>query len=121
MRYWAMVVCVVMGVGGGVRASETLMGENLVFFSRGDSNGDGVVNVSDPAFTGSFLFQGGPSPSCMDAADANDDGVINNADTAYALSWLYTGGSAPPAPGAFDCGFDPTPDQLSCEYHVCME
>ena len=32
-------------------------------FSRGDCNGDGIVNIADPIFTGAYLFSGRRRPS----------------------------------------------------------
>lgn len=87
-------------------------------FVRGDANGDGTVNSSDPIFIQNWLFLGGPPPACRDAADANDDGANNIADPAYLNSFLFMGGPAPPAPYP-TCGQDPTPDNLTCNQGTC--
>jgi hypothetical protein len=92
-------------------------------FVRGDADANGVVELTDAIVVLSFLFLGGPAPSCMDAADADDDGgnqpVIT--DAILILSWLFTGGSAPKPPSpsrpqyaAEDCGLDPTEDGMDC-------
>jgi hypothetical protein len=83
-------------------------------FRRGDSNGDGTFNISDPIHTLAFLFTGGVPPRCRDAADANDDGAIDVSDAPFSLSFLFLRGSAPRAPFP-DCGPDPTADRLDCE------
>ena len=82
-------------------------------FIRGDSNDDGVLNVSDAVFTLSFLFIGDEQPECLAANDTNDDGAINITDVIRTLNFLFLGGTnAPPAPFP-DPGADPTPD-LGC-------
>ena len=82
-------------------------------FIRGDSNDDGVLNVSDAVFTLSFLFIGDEQPECLAANDTNDDGAVNITDVIRTLNFLFLGGTnAPPAPFP-DPGADPTPD-LGC-------
>lgn len=82
-------------------------------FIRGDANGDGNVDLSDPIYTLSYLFSGGKAPKCFDAADSNDDGVIDLSDPIYTLSHLFRGDPAPPAPYP-DQGIDQTPDAFNC-------
>lgn len=87
-------------------------------FRRGDSNGDGGVDVGDVVTTLGILF-GGESSSCADALDMNDDGAADIGDPVYLLTHLFSGGSALPAPTA-GCGPDPTDDSLSCAlYDAC--
>lgn len=82
-------------------------------FIRGDSNDDGVLNVSDAVFTLSFLFIGDEQPECLAANDTNDDGAVNITDVIRTLNFLFLGGTnAPPAPFP-DPGADPTRD-LGC-------
>jgi hypothetical protein len=80
-------------------------------FRRGDANDDGAVNIADAAFVLNFLFLGGPTPVCLDAADANDDGGANIADGSFILNFLFLGGPDPPAPGT-QCGPDASDDAL---------
>ena len=83
-------------------------------FSRGDSNLDGQLQLSDAVFTLGFLFLGSPSAlDCEDAADANDDGAINLSDAVSGLGYLFLGNAPPPAPFPA-CGEDPTDDALGC-------
>jgi uncharacterized protein (DUF1800 family) len=91
---------------------------DLKFF-RGDTNGDGQVNVSDAIGTFNYLFVGNASVNCLDAADSNDDGTVNLSDGLYALNALFTGGPAIPAPGTGVCGLDPTPEapDLGCDVY----
>jgi hypothetical protein len=82
-------------------------------FIRGDSNGDGTVNLSDAQHTLGYLFLGAARPSCLDAADANDDGAIDVSDPIGTLDFLFLGRAvlAPPFP---EPGEDPTEDGYGC-------
>ena len=84
-----------------------------ILFIRGDSNGDELVDLSDPIFTLQYLFSGGETPGCLDAADANDDSVLDISDSILLLFHLFQGAEPPPAPYP-DPGSDPTQDTLSC-------
>lgn len=88
-------------------------------FRRGDANNSGVVTVADASFITAWLFNGGPTPACLDAADANDDGVVTIPDVSFIMNWLFVGGPPPPDPGPLDCGFDPTSDSLTCLDSIC--
>ena len=66
-------------------------------FIRGDSNLDGVVNISDGVRIVRHLFAG-VQIGCQDALDANDDGRLNVTDAIRVLDFLYRGGRAPSAP-----------------------
>jgi hypothetical protein len=85
-------------------------------FHRGDSNNDGLHNISDPVNTLNVLFLGTGSISCQDAADSNDDGVVNISDPVNSLNVLFLGtGTVPPPlpPEAGEpCGQDPTAEGL---------
>lgn len=85
------------------------------FFLRGDTDGGGRINLSDPIATLNFLFVGGAEPDCLDAADATDDGVINLTDPLFVLNFLFQAGAYPLPPYPRP-GLDPTPDDLpDCE------
>ena len=47
-------------------------------FVRGDVDGDARRTISDSIATLLFLFGGGRTPSCLDAADVDDSGSVNN-------------------------------------------
>jgi hypothetical protein len=83
-------------------------------FLRADSNGDGLVNISDAITTLSYLFTGGKKPPCLAAADADDSGSLVITDGIFTLNFLFLGGRSPPAPHP-SCGEDPTADGLGCE------
>jgi hypothetical protein len=86
-------------------------------FLRGDANGDGEINITDPVNVLNFLFTGGVAPVCDDAADSNDDGEIIITDPVVTLGYLFLGSAEPRAPGPNTCGEDPTPDALVlCAY-----
>jgi hypothetical protein len=82
-------------------------------FRRGDVNGDGRIDITDPVATLGYLFSGAAEPGCPKSADVNDDGSLNIADPIALLSYLFLGGEEPrpPFPG---CGPDPTADGLPC-------
>ncbi|MEM7233962.1 MAG: hypothetical protein AAF517_17420 [Planctomycetota bacterium] len=82
-------------------------------FLRGDVDGNGVLELTDPINTLNFLFTGAAQPVCIDASDANDSGTVDLTDAVYGLLFLFSGGDAPPAPFPV-CGVDPTPDGLDC-------
>ena len=85
-------------------------------FRRGDANDDGELNVSDPVSILDYLFTGGATPRCRDAADVNDDQRVDIADATFALNFLFLGGPPPAAPGPHECGEDATEDELAaCE------
>ncbi len=89
-------------------------------FIRGDTDTDGVFDVSDLVRTLSSLFIREAEVSCKDAADFNDDGRVDLNDMLSQLEYLFLSGPAPAAP-ASACGPDPTPeDGLTCEsYPFC--
>jgi hypothetical protein len=85
-------------------------------FRRGDTNGDGAVDLSDAIATLGFLFLGEGTATCLDALDVNDDGQVDLSDPIGVLGFLFQGAAAPPAPGPDACGPDPTDDTLA----VCV-
>ena len=87
-------------------------------FVRGDANGDGKSNLTDPLGILGYLFLNGGSGGCLKALDVNDNGKVEITDSIVLLQHLFEGGTAPPAPFP-DCGTDPTADGLSCERLGC--
>ena len=85
-----------------------------VLFVRGDANGDGGIDISDPTHTLRNLFAGGPGAPCSDSADANDDGGVSLTDAIYSLNYLFRGDAEPVAPFQA-CGVDATADKLDCQ------
>ncbi|MGE4618529.1 MAG: S8 family serine peptidase [Planctomycetota bacterium] len=82
-------------------------------FVRGDGNGDGVIDISDPVQTLDYIFGAG-QVSCLAAVDFDDGGVLDIADAIAQLSYIFSNGVPPVAPFP-DCGIDPTPDGLGCD------
>jgi hypothetical protein len=88
-------------------------------FRRGDTDGNGKLDVTDPIRVLRFLFRGGVTLSCLDAADVDDTGSLNLTDPIYLLTFLFHGGSPPPSPHP-GCGQDETPEGIGCEsYEGC--
>jgi hypothetical protein len=90
-----------------------------IHFVRADSNGDGLVDLSDAAKTLSFLFlDTNGFLFAPDAADANDSGGLDLSDASYTLNFLFLGGPAPPPPYP-GCGEDGTLDVLEGFHLYC--
>ena len=89
-------------------------------FRRGEVDGSGDVDLSDAVNVLNWLFLGGTTPPCQDAADANDDGGVDLSDAVSILAFLFLGGDEPSTPGPLTCGKDPSPDALPrCELENC--
>ena len=104
---WALSLLVVLAGGRIGRAQ-------AVPFLRGDVNASGVVDISDSVSNLLFLFTGGNTPPCMDAADTDNSGALDLNDAVLNLKFQFQGGTDMPPPHP-DCGEDPTLDQLGCE------
>lgn len=81
-------------------------------FIRGDSNGDGAVDIADAVHILLGLFAGLPT-DCDGARDVDDDGALQVTDAIVLLDFLFRGGAPPPEPFPL-AGADPTPDALGC-------
>ncbi|MBI4605987.1 MAG: hypothetical protein HY721_28820 [Planctomycetes bacterium] len=69
------------------------------FWVRGDSNGDGTVDISDAVAVLGDLFLGVLArPACAEALDANADGRVDLSDAVFVLSFLFQGGADIPPP-----------------------
>ena len=91
-----------------------------VHFIRGDSNGDGALNIADAVKTLNFLFHSAVI-SCADALDANDDESVNIADAIFTLEGLF-GSTSTPWPLISNCGIDTTDGPLECDsFPACPE
>ena len=98
--------------GAGPPESEQVPVEDPSVFVRGDANGDGSVNLSDPITILGYLFLGG-ALDCLDAGDADDDGKLSITDAIVLLNHLFRGG-LPPASPYPELGSDSTADGLDC-------
>ena len=82
-------------------------------FVRGDADGKGDIDISDPIFLLTYLFLGGEAPDCLDAGDVNDDGGLDITDAVYSLTFQFLGGDPPKSPFP-ECGIEQWIDGLSC-------
>jgi hypothetical protein len=87
-------------------------------FVRGDSNSDGVADLSDAVHILAYQFTGGATPGCLESADVNDDHVIDVSDPVSLLGALFGGSPNPPAPYPA-CGSAAAQSSLSCEASTC--
>lgn len=83
-------------------------------FRRGNVNNDTLVNLADAVTILNFLFVGGLTLDCLDAADVNDNGRLDLTDPIRILNYLFRGSDPPEAPGPTVPGIDPTEDTLGC-------
>jgi hypothetical protein len=72
-------------------------------FTRGDCNGDGVLDISDALKSLQILFLGDEPSDCLASCDSNGDRSVDISDAIHGLSFLFLGGSRPPAPFP-ECG-----------------
>lgn len=85
----------------------------IEMFSRGDTNGDGGMDITDPIRLLNALFRGG-TIACDDAADVNDDGEVDISDPITILLALFRHGHSVPYPAVGRIDYDPTADDLTC-------
>jgi hypothetical protein len=85
------------------------------YIIRGDSNGDGIVDVSDAVKIMQYLFLG-ENLQCLGAGEINGDGVIDLSDSLYLLNWLFLGG---PEPFKFNAQCEEKHSE--CQSNQCIE
>ena len=83
-------------------------------FLRGDVDANGLADITDAIALLNHLFQGDAAPTCQQAADMDDSGFLIITDAIVLLNFLFSGSSVI-APPTESCGFDTTPDELTCE------
>jgi hypothetical protein len=127
-REWEVTLLVRQVAVRGAPALESMPETRTVTiardFLRGDVNGDGRLDVSDPTWLLRLLFlESDVTLPCRKAADFDNNEMLDIADAQLELMFLFLGGSAPPAPGPSTCGFDDggvPPKWLSCHtYGSC--
>ena len=69
-------------------------------YTRGDANGDAMINLADAVFLVNYVFKGGSAPVSPEAGDANCDDQTNLADAVYVINYVFKGGPAPDCPNA---------------------
>ena len=132
---FAIAAILLIARAGGVSRGEDAECQSSLFH-RGDSNGDGRVDVSDGLCVLESIFSGGESPGssggrmapgCLEAADANNDGGVDCTDAILTLGWLFLGTAAPAAPGPppASCGADTdahgSPGDIGCASYTACE
>ncbi len=88
-----------------------ILTETTPRFQHGDSNGDGLLDLTDAISTLDYLFFAGFLP-CHAAADTNADEILDITDSIRTLVYLFLGGLAsdgPPLGG----GCEDHPERLS--------
>jgi hypothetical protein len=74
-------------------------------YIRGDTDGNGRVNVLDAIVILRRMAGETPAFDCMEALNTNADGGVDAADALFVLRWVFLQG--PPLPQPFPgCGFD---------------
>jgi len=86
-------------------------------FIRGDVDAAGSLQLTDGVAIFNFLFLGGTTPTCMEAADADNDGIVNLTDGIRILNFLFLGGPPPVEPETCGVDTDPigSPRDIGCE------
>jgi hypothetical protein len=98
----------------GVTLGALPVAEPRAAFVRGETNGDGSVDLSDAVKVLLLLFGGAGPPSCADAFDVDDTGTIDLTDAVVLLGYLF-GSGAPPTMPFPEAGLDPTEgDEHGC-------
>lgn len=88
---------------------------------RGDADGSGAIDISDPVLVLGHEFLGDPAKlPCEDAADVDDSGVLDISDAVSLLQFLFLGG-VEPSPPYPECGPDESPSKLGCENSVICD
>jgi hypothetical protein len=65
------------------------------YYTSGDANGDGLVDVGDVIYLINYLYKGGAAPDPLWVGDVNCDGQVNLGDVVYLINYLFKGGPAP--------------------------
>jgi PKD repeat protein len=104
--------------GNIIEFDDIVIGEPSVSaptFRRGDVDGNGVLEITDPINSLGFQFLGSFEPTCLDALDWDDNGAVEVTDPVGNLTRQFASGPPAPAPGSDTCGEDPTEDPLGCD------
>ena len=82
-------------------------------FIRGDSTGDGKLNLADVVMDLSYLYADGARPGCLASANANGSEGVDISDAIFLLWFLFEVGPAPAQPFPA-CGLDPSAASPGC-------
>jgi hypothetical protein len=102
--------------GSRSRWMHVVMGKG---FRRGDVDGSGKLDLTDPILLLEHLFMGRDPPPCQDAADADESGKLDLTDAIYSLEFQFMGGKAPRFPGPYRCAWSSDVEySLGCESYT---
>ncbi len=71
------------------------VGDACCCVNRGNTDGEGGINVADLTYLADYLFFEGLSPSCPEEGDVDVDSGINVADLTYLVEFLFFAGPPP--------------------------
>ena len=83
-------------------------------FLRGDTNDDGLVDISDGIRVLGWLFLGEAEPPCLASGDVNGDAEVDLSDASYLFGFLFLGGPGLHLPYP-SCG----PGTLGSDFESC--
>lgn len=67
----------------------------IQYYLCGDTDGNGIVNISDAVYLISYIFGGGPAPEPLLSGDADCNEIVNISDAVYLIAYIFGGGPAP--------------------------
>jgi hypothetical protein len=105
-----------LGEGGTPGAVEGIA-PPVAGYTRGDTDANRVLNLTDALVILRYLYLGSGEPPCLAAADVDADEAVKAEDAIFLLNYLFITGEPPiPAPGTRDCA--PLP-AVSCAFPNC--
>jgi len=67
----------------------------------GDTNGDGMTNITDVVFILDYVFDSGNAPNPMLSGDAEGNGTVEITDAVFLIQWIFNDGPPP----VCECGY----------------
>ena len=64
-------------------------------FTRGDCNGDGIIDLGDVVYLVNYLYKNGSIPEPLESGDCNCDATVDLGDVVYLINYLFKGGPPP--------------------------
>ena len=64
-------------------------------FTRGDANGDEIIDIADVIFLTNYLYKGEAAPFPYEAGEVTCEGIIDVADVIFLLNYLFKEGPTP--------------------------
>jgi len=87
-EYWNMFTYNLYG-------DPALVREGVFQLTRGDCNGDGIIDLGDVVHLINYLYKDGPAPDPLETGDVNCDEVVDLGDVVYLINYLFKGGPPP--------------------------